>query len=475
MQLLDALFARRQLTGPGGYQEIWRVAWPLVIMNASNTIMLVCNRMFLSHHSISEVTAAVPAGQLFFTAMAFFLITSNFTATIISQYYGAGEKENCVRAVWNGFYFGIAVAITLGGVLPFLGSWIIESSDISPSIRHLERSYFSALTPSGGMACMEAGFLAFFTGRGKTRIVATIKIAACLVSVPLNYLMIFGRCGLPELGIVGAGYATSLASLFSLCCSVSVFLLYPQDEYRTRHFKGVQWEKIAKLLRFGAPAGLQTCIRNSAFAVVIMMIGALGDAQLAAASIAMTINMIGVMPLLGMMDATSVVTGKYIGRRKLRVAEGVGYRALLLLWIYITITALAYWFTPEILVNLFCKNQTDTIDIAEVSQMIRTILCIQAFSNFFDSIRFITMGSLRGAGDTKVPLFLGIGTSYLIQLPLCYWLIYHVKASMGLVWFCGLAFYAVIDAALLVWRKQSGAWRKIQLVKLPPVKEAEDA
>ena len=96
-------FSRRQFFEPGGYLEIWRIAWPLIILSASNTIMMLTNRIFIANDSPEEIAAAMPAGQMFFTLMAFFLITTSFTATVIAQFHGANDRVGCVQAAWNGF------------------------------------------------------------------------------------------------------------------------------------------------------------------------------------------------------------------------------------------------------------------------------------------------------------------------------------------------------------------------------------
>ena len=111
-------FSRRQFYEPGGYAEIWHIAWPLIILSASNTVMMITNRVFLAWDSKDEVAASMPASQMFFTLMAFFLITTGFTATIVAQYHGANDRIGCVRAAWNGFYFGTAVAALLVVLLP---------------------------------------------------------------------------------------------------------------------------------------------------------------------------------------------------------------------------------------------------------------------------------------------------------------------------------------------------------------------
>ena len=215
-----AAFSPLEFVRPGGYNEIWRVTWPLIILNASNVVMMLCNRGFLAYHQTEDLTAAVTAGQLFFCINSFFLITTSFTGTIVAQHFGNRDRESCVKAVWNGFYFGIAVTAVVLGLMPLLGSCLFRQGNLSEAIRERELAYFLTLTPSAGLVCMEAPFLSYFTATGRTKIVAAVKIGTCLISVPLNYIMIFGKLGCPALGIAGAGAAASTASCFSLLAAI---------------------------------------------------------------------------------------------------------------------------------------------------------------------------------------------------------------------------------------------------------------
>ena len=462
-------FSRRQFFEPGGYLEIWRIAWPLIILSASNTIMMITNRVFLAWDSKDEVAASMPASQMFFTLMAFFLITTSFTATIVAQHHGSDNRAGCIRAAWNGFYFGAIVAAVLAYLLPLGGAWILTHNGHHPQIAAYEAEYFIALSPCAGLICMETPFLSFFTGRGKTRIVAVIKIIGCLISVPLNYIFVFGKFGVPPLGILGAGLASSIASLCSLCISASCFLLVDQKEYETRKHKHLHMEYLRKLLCFGTPAGFQTFLRNAAFACVIIMIGRLGTEPLAATSIALSINLIGNMPMIGLMDATSIITGQYIGKRRLLVADRIAGRSIRILFVWMLSISVIYLFSPQLLIRIFdSQNQGATnMDNALVTEYIISILRLAVIFNLLDATRFITMGSLRGAGDTFVPLLIGLGTSWLIQIPGTIYLVYFAHASVGTVWIF-ITFYIATDAFFMLWRRKSGAWKHISVIDLPP-------
>ncbi len=245
-----------------------------------------------------------------------------------------------------------------------------------------------------------------------------------------------------------------------------------QKEYATRSHKRFHGEYIRKLLCFGTPAGFQTFLRNAAFACVIIMIGRLGNEALAATSIALSINMIGNMPMIGLMDATSIITGQYIGKRRLLVADRIAGRSIRMLFLWMLSISVIYLFCPQLLIRIFdSQNQgTTNMDNALVTEYIITILRLAVIFNLLDATRFITMGSLRGAGDTFVPLLIGLGTSWLIQIPGTVYLVYFAHASVGTVWLF-ITFYIAADAFFMLWRRKSGAWKHIKVIDLPPSDE----
>ena len=277
------------------------------------------------------------------------------------------------------------------------------------------------------------------------------------------------------MGILGAGFASTIASLCSLCISASCFLLVNQKEYETRRHKRFHMEYIRKLLCFGTPAGFQTFLRNAAFACVIIMIGRLGNEELAATSIALSINMIGNMPMIGLMDATSIITGQYIGKRRLLVAERIAGRSLRILFVWMISISVIYLVYPQLLIHIFdSQNQgTTQMDNARITEYVILILRLAVIFNLLDATRFIAMGSLRGAGDTFVPLLIGLATSWLIQIPGTVYLVYVAHASIGSVWLF-ITVYIAIDAFFMLWRRRSGAWKKIRVIDLPPPAPEEE-
>ena len=318
---MGKFFNKEQFFEPGGYGQILKVAYPLIILSASNTVMQFVDRQFLAFNSTEDVAAALPGGILYFTLFCFFMVTINFTSALVAQFFGAKDMVSCVRACWTGFYFSLLAGVLIVFVVPHLGSFIIQHGGHPPEIATKEMEYFHALVPSGAFMCMATAFFAFFSGRGKTAYVATVNTIACVLNILLDYLLIFGHWGFPELGIYGAGLATSLSSVFSFVCIVIIFLTRDQERLPTRKHRAFRFDYLKKLFSFGTPAGIQVLCDVGAFTMVIFVIGHISNTALATTTIALAINQIVFLPLLAFADATSIVTGKFIGMNKMDIAK----------------------------------------------------------------------------------------------------------------------------------------------------------
>lgn len=461
-------FKSRNFTEPGGYRQILQVAYPLIILSASHTIMQFVDRQFLASNSTEDVAAALPAGILYFTMFCFFMVTVNFTGALVAQFFGAGELTSCVRSCWTGFYFALSAGCLIVFFVPSLGEYIIGKGGHSPAIVSREIDYFRSLAPSGAFMCMAGAFFAFFSGRGKTAYVAAVNTIACALNILLDYLLIFGHWGCPRLEIYGAGIATSLASVFSFLCILVIFLSRDQELLPTRKYRAFRFDYLKKLFSFGTPAGIQVLCDVGAFTMVIFLVGHISDEALAATTITLAINQIVFLPLLGFTDATSIITGQFIGMNKLDTAAKCAARAWRIVALYMCLGGLVYIIWPDVLLKLFRPENKNAIEFGTILRDGAVLLALAAFYNFFDATKFIFMGALRGAGDTRAVMFIAISFSWGVMVPGVLLLIFVFKASVVAVWVF-LSIYVVFESMMMLWRFRSGNWRKIEMVKRRPV------
>ena len=444
------------------------IALPVAMQNLLSTTGSMVDTIMLGRLGETTVGAVGLCAQ--FTSLMF----SGYWGFIgggmlfIAQFWGEGNHDG-IRKSYGIMLAFVAMTATAATYLALCKPmWVMQLYTNSEPIQKIGVEYLSLVGFSYVFQVLAVAMSALLRSVERVKIPLAGAIAAVITNCVCNYILIFGKLGLPPLGILGGGLANSFANLFTMLTAITLFLCVKQSEYPTREHRRFHWEFVKKLVFFGAPAGLQTFIRNAAFAIVVMMIGNLGDEALAATSIALTINMLGNMPMIGLLDATSVITGQYIGRRKLNVANRIAGRSLRLLFVWMLTASLFYIFAPELLIRLFSSHNASStgMNFEQVTANVISILHWAVIFNLLDGTRFITMGSLRGAGDTRIPLLIGMATSWLIQIPGTILLVYVIHATVSEVWML-ITFYIFIDAALMLWRRGTGAWRRIKVIELP--------
>ena len=460
---MSKIFSREKFIEPGGYGQILKVAYPLIILSASHTIMQFVDRQFLAYNSTEDVAAALPGGILYFTMFSFFMVTINFTSALVAQFFGAKDMTSCVRACWTGFYFALAAGCLIVFALPPLGNFIIQHGGHSTEVISKEIEYFQALVPSGAFICMGAAFFAFFSGRGKTSYVATINTIGCAINILLDYLLIFGHWGFPKMGIYGAGIATSISTIFSFICILIVFLSCDQKELPTRSNRAFRFDYLKKLFNFGTPAGIQVLCDVGAFTMILFLIGHIGTTALATTTIALAINQIVFMPLLGFSDATSIITGQFIGMNKMDIAKKCASNSWRIVALYMCVAGAAYLLFPEALLKLFEPQNKSAIGFSDILRDGTILLALAACYNFFDATKFIYMGALRGAGDTKAVMLIAISCSWGIMVPGVLLIIFVLNGSIITIWVF-LSIYVTIEATIMFLRFRSNRWQKINMI-----------
>ena len=213
--------------------------------------------MFLAWYSAEAIAAAMPAGLLNFAIMSFFIGTASYVGTFVAQYYGAGVKARIGPAVWQGVYLSLAGGVILLTMIPLAGP-IFKLVDHESSILRQEVIYFQYLCLGGFPVIAASALSGFFTGLGRPWPVMWVNMLATAVNLFLDYGMIFGNFGFPEMGIKGAAIASVIAGVSSFV--IYVVLMGRPDLnriYGTLSGWRPDRELLGRLVRFGVPAGVQ--------------------------------------------------------------------------------------------------------------------------------------------------------------------------------------------------------------------------
>ncbi len=456
---------------PGGYREVLRVAWPLIISMGSFTIMQFCDRMFLAWYSAVSIQAALPGGILSFTIICGFMALAGYANTFVAQYHGAGEPVGCSRATAQGLWLSLLSWPIMLALMP-LGWFLLRVSGHPPEVFAEELKFFTILMLGSVAVPLGAAISSFFTGRGDTMTNMWANLAGNLVNITLDYALIFGHWGFPKLGIAGAGCATAISAFIPPAIMLAIYLS-PSNHaaFRTRDTLGIDRALFRRMVRFGVPSAMHLILDVGSFALFVLLTGRLGRSALASSNIALSINNVAFMPLIGISIAASILVGQYQGRRDGATAERAGWTSLKVGWCYIGVIALTFVLFPRAYFSLFAGRGAATVPLQEVLSTGRFLLLMMAAWGLLDAVNLIISGALKGAGDTRFVMYYSVAMAWCIWIPGEALILFAWHGGIVAAW-SWLTVYVWLMAAGFLWRYRSGRWKTIELLErqtpLPP-------
>lgn len=459
--------------GPCGCREMLAVGAPLMVSMGSATLMQFTDRIFLGHHDMAELAAAVPGGLASFLLVSLFMGVASCVGVLVAQYHGACRAERVGPALWAGIWFSLASGLILAA-LAFSGGPLFELAGHPEPVRGLEADYFRVLTLGGGFLVLSTALSGYFSGLGRTVHVMAVNVIGALANVPLDYALIFGRLGAPEMGIEGAALATVLGSVVS-CLLFALLLLSPEAEQRhhTRSAWRPEREMLSRLLRFGLPAGVQFFLDIMAITGFSLLVGRMGLVALSATNIAFSINGLTYLPAIGLSIAVSVLVGRSQGQGRPDLARRAAGNALFLAVVWMAGVGLAFLLAPGPLLDLFHSAARDQAagDAAPPFAAIRetgvVLLRYVALYSLADAVAIVYFGALKGAGDTRFVMLVMLAASLGVLILPAWWVVERGVAGIHGPWLC-LSAYVCFLASCFGLRFRRGAWEKRRLIEAAP-------
>jgi len=384
------------------------MALPLVISTMSFTVMHFCDRMFLAWFDTGAMAAASMAGSLNWTVFSFPMGIAGYANTFVSQYHGAGKHERIGAAIWQAARIAvfaaplfIAAALFAPQLFQFFGH--------ETQLLWNEVLYFRTLAFGSCAIVLAAAFSSFFIGRGQMSIVMTVNIIAATMNVVLDILWIFGCWGFPEMGIEGAAWATVVSQWFKVVAYL--WLMYRGDNpMRYQLYAGQRFnlKLLKRMLYYGGPNGLQYVIEGGAFTITFLLIGKLGETEAAASAVALSVNMVAFVPMIGVGIAVSTLVGQQIGRGNASLAARATWTGLGIALAYTIVFGAMYVLIPNMLVS---PHAARSENFTEVRELAVVLLRFVAAYCLFDAVQLIFVSAIKGAGDTLFVLGTTVLTS----------------------------------------------------------------
>jgi len=454
-----------------GLGELLQLAWPAGLSMLNGTIMMFVDGMMVASLGPQALGAQFVAGIMTFVPTSLGMGILTVVNTFVSQNFGAGRRRQCGQYVWAGLTLAVIFAaivqllhIPAGSILSLFGH--------APAVQRLEGIYFHYMLAGTGLFLICRVLEQFFFGIGRSGVVLFSSTVGNAFNVVANYALIFGKWGLPAMGIKGAAIGTLAGTGLMIAILLSVFLGRKINErFASRRALGMKLAECLEILRTGTPAGIQFCNDILSWSIVTgVLVGFFGTEHLAANTVAVRYISLSFMPAVGISIATTALVGRYIGMGRLDLARRRAHVAAITAMVYMGLCGAAMWVWRQELVGFYLSFGPDsqamsdqvTAEIIRIGS--RLLLCAAVFQ-VFDAIAIIFIGALRGAGDTFWPMVMTMSLSWVFQIGVGAAMVKFLPQleSLG-VWIAAGTYIACLSV-VLAWRFESGAWKKIKLIK----------
>jgi MATE family multidrug resistance protein len=436
------------------------LAWPLVMSRASQTVVGLGDALMVAHLGESALaattTGALNTFSVLILPMGIVFIVSSFS----SQLFGKGDLAGARRYGIYGLILSLATQLLC---LPVIAAtpWLLDVLPYAPDVRELMTGYLQIrLLSVGGAVAIEA-LGNYYGGLGNTRLPMAINIAAMVMDLFGNWVMIGGHLGFPAMGVNGAALSSTISTYLAAGAFFMVFLR--DGRAAGKIFPRLHLRELGRMLRFGIPSGLNWFFEFFAFIFFINVVMAgLGTTALAALMAVMQVNSVSFMPAFGLASAGAILVGQAIGAGAKDQVPGIVRLTFLTVAVWQGAVGLTYLVAPRLLLTAFAGPEAAAFHQAGVR-----MLMLSAAWQLFDAAATTLGEALRAAGDTAFAMWARIAIAWAIFTPGSYISVRTLGGGdvAAVLW---MIFYLGLLAGTLFLRFRGGAWRKFELTEPVP-------
>lgn len=437
------------------YRSIWKVALPIMVSGIAQNVVNVTDSAFLGQLGEIAFGAAGNAGIIYFVLV----ITGMGFTTGAQIIIGRRNGESNFAAIGKLFDHTIYSVIVLGlltcGLVYFFLPSIINLLISSVNIGEAASQYLNWRLIGIPIALLNFAFIAFFIGIKKTRILSYATLIMAGVNIFLDYALIFGHFGLPEMGIEGAAVASVCAEIASVLFLVGYTVKkVDREKYLLFKFVKIDVHMLRRMFKISAPIMLQSLITLGSWLSFFVIIEHIGERELAISHIVRSIYMVLIIPLFALSSAASTLVSNLIGEGKSELVLKLVFRIMTLSMLCTSVMLLLNIFVPEQMILLF------TNDLSMVDEAMPVMWVISG-SVFFFASAFIYFHAVTGTGKTGASLLIET-VNVLIYLIGAHIIANVLHESLAMVWASEFIYFTFLGLASFFYLKY-GNWKNAKV------------
>ncbi len=445
----------------------WQLAAPVMLGMLGHTFVSFVDNIMVGQLGTAELAAVSLGNSFMFIAMSLGIGFSTAITPLIAEADSAQDFKKGKSSFKHGLFLCTVLGVLLF-LLVYFAKPLMYFMKQPPEVVELAMPYLDLVAISLIPLVVFQAFKQFSDGMSLTKFPMYATLIGNIINIALNYVLIFGKFGFPEMGIVGAAYGT-LASRVVMV-GYLWYLLKGKEKSKAyvTNIKFFVLDKLmlTKILNLGAPSAMQMFFEVAIFTAAIWLSGLLGKNPQAANQIALNLGSMAFMVFMGLSVASMIRVGNQKGLKKYSELRRIAF-SLFLTGILLAIGFAIIFFAfhnqlPKLYVDY--KDAENLIDNTEVIKIASKLILAAAIFQISDSVQVIVLGALRGLQDVKIPTLITFISYWLVGFPICWFLgKEHVYGSFG-IWLGLLA--GLSTAAILLYIRFDYLTKKLIKKKL---------
>lgn len=434
-------------------REIWALSLPIIGGMTSQNILNLVDTAMVGQLGQAALAGVGLASFVNFMAMAAVTGLSVAVQAIAARRVGEGRLSEAAIPLNGGLILSLLIGIPISVVLILIAPWLFAQLNPDPAVAAAGVPYLQMRLLSVFALGMNFSFRGYWSAVKRAQLYMGTLIWMHTLNIALNYCLIFGKFGLPEMGTRGAGLGTTI----SLCVGTATYFWLARRHASDAGFlrRRPTRAELKAQLKLGVPAMAQQLLFAAGFVVLFWIVGQIGTPELAAANVLVNITLLTVLPGMGFGLAAATLAAQALGRQDAEDAYRWMWEVFRQSIYLLAPFALAFILIPSLILTPFLK----TPELVALAKLPLQLIGITVIG---DALGMILMNTLLGVGATRTVLLVAVGMQWLLFLPLAYLLGPVWGLGLNAVWLAMIG-YRGIQAGIFIhlWRKRG--WVSIQL------------
>lgn len=425
------------------YKALFTLGLPIVIGQIGVIVLGFADTLMIGHHSTIELGAASFVNNVFNLVIIFSTGFSYGLTPIVGGLFGTHQFAPAGQALRCSLLANLLVALllTIGMSILYFN---IENLGQPEELIPLIKPYYLVLLGSLIFVMLFNGFKQFTDGITDTKTAMWILLGGNVLNIVGNYILIYGKLGLPELGLLGAGVSTLFSRIMMVVIFALIFFRSPRFQRYKEGFFALKWSRpvFNRLNSLGWPIAFQMGMETASFSLSAIMIGWLGTIALASHQVMLAISQFTFMMYYGMGAAVAVRVSNFQGQHdavNVRRSAYAGFHVMMAMGVVLS------------LIVFLCRNHLGSwfTDSPEVAAMVTSLIFPFLVYQFGDGLQITFANALRGISDVKLMMVIAFIAYFMISLPVGYFCGFVLGWGIVGVW---MAFpFGLTSAGLMLW------------------------